>query len=549
MAEMKGAEALVETLKQYKIDTIFTVPGVQLDNLFDVLYDYQNDFKLIHCRHEQATGYMAFGFAQSTGKVGTNLIVPGPGLLNAGAALATAHACSAPILCLAGQIPSKSIGKGTGMLHELDDQPGAVASVTKWAGRANEPSEAPGIIRDAFIQLNSGRRQPVLFEMSPDIMSKRGEVELISPITNFADYEIEIDEALMEEAAALLGSAKNPAIFSGGGVFGAEEPLLALANELQAPVIMSQNGQGAIDQRNYLGQNQIAGQEMWKNFDVILAVGTRFHAPMLMWEEYQDKKLIRIDTDTRRRNDPWSADIHILGTAKKALTGIFNKIGKHNGSRPSKENEFNEYKKAGIVKFSQGQPQASFGKVIRDVLPDDGIICFGVTQMGFYSWFGFPTYFPRTNIQPGYQGTLGYAFPTGLGAQVANPKKKVVAVTGDGGFMFNVQEMATAVLHKIPLVTILFNDNTFGNVKRNQKERYNARYICADLLNPDFMKLADSFGMASSRVDSPEGLKVAMEKAFMEDGPVLIEVEVGEMDSLWPYMPLKTIKANLPSDK
>ena len=291
---MKGAEALVETLKQYKIETIFTVPGVQLDNLFDVFYDYQDDFRLIHCRHEQATAYMAFGFAQSTGKVGTNMIVPGPGLLNAGAGLATAHACSAPILCLAGQIPSKSIGKGTGMLHELDDQPGAVASVTKWAGRANEPSEAPSVIRDAFIQLNSGRRQPVLFEMSPDIMSKRGQVELINPIADFAEYEIDIDETLMEEAAVLLGSAKNPAIFSGGGVFGAEEPLLALAKELQAPVIMSQNGQGAVDQRNYLGQNQIAGQEMWKNFDVILAVGTRFHPPMLMWEEYQDKKLIRI---------------------------------------------------------------------------------------------------------------------------------------------------------------------------------------------------------------------------------------------------------------
>ena len=167
--------------------------------------------------------------------------------------------------------------------------------------------------------------------------------------------------------------------------------------------------------------------------------------------------------------------------------------------------------------------------------------------MGFYSWFGFPTYFPRTNIQPGYQGTLGYAFPTGLGAQVANPGKKVVTVTGDGGFMFNVQEMATAVLHKIPLVTILFNDNTFGNVRRNQKERYNERYICSDLLNPDFMKLAESFGMVGFRVDTPQGLQGVLEKAFTEDGPVLIEVAVGEMDSLWPYMPLAVLKANLPA--
>jgi acetolactate synthase-1/2/3 large subunit len=547
VAEMKAAEALVESLKQYKIDTIFTVPGVQLDNLFDVLYDYQKDFNIIHCRHEQATAYMAFGYAQSTGKVGANLIVPGPGLLNAGAALATAHACSAPVLCIAGQIPSHAIGKGTGMLHELDDQPGAVASVTKWQGRAETPAETPSVVQEAFRQLNTGRRQPVLFEMSPDIMSKSGEVELLSPITDFSNYELAPDPSLLEQAAILLGNAKNPAICSGGGVFGAEEVLLALAEEIQAPVIMSQNGQGAVDQRHYLGQNQLVGQEMWKNFDVVLAVGTRFHPPMLMWEGYEDKKLIRIDTDPRRKEDPWEADVHIVATAKKSLVGIYDKIGRHNNKRTLREDELNIFKNAAIQKFSQGQPQASYGKVIRNVLPDDGIICFGVTQMGFYSWFGFPTYFPRTNIQPGYQGTLGYAFPTGLGAQVANPDKKVISVTGDGGFMFNVQEMATAVLHKIPLVTILFNDNTFGNVRRNQKERYNERYICSDLLNPDFMKLAESFGMMGLRVDTPQDLQGAIEKAFTEDGPVLIEVEVGEMESLWPYMPLSPLKANLPS--
>ena len=544
---MKAAVALVESLKRYKVDTIFTVPGVQLDNLFDVLYDYQKDFKVIHCRHEQATAYMAFGYAQSTGKVGTNLIVPGPGLLNTGAGLATAYACSTPVLCIAGQIPSAAIGRGTGMLHELDDQPGAVASVTKWQGRAETPEATPGLIREAFKELNTGRRQPVLFEMSPDIMSKKGDVDLLNAVTDFSDQEVNPDPSEIEKAAVLLGNAENPAIFSGGGVYGAEEALFELAKTIQAPVIMSQNGQGVVDQRHYLGQNQVAGQEMWRNFDVVLAVGTRFHPPMLMWEGYEEKKLIRIDTDSRRETDPWVADVHITATAKTSLAGIYDKIGQHNKKRASREEEFNIYKQAAVRKFSQGQPQASYGEVIRSVLPEDGIACFGVTQMGFYSWFGFPTYFPRTNIQPGFQGTLGYAFPTGLGAQVANPGKKVVAVTGDGGFMFNVQEMATAVLHKIPLVTILFNDNTFGNVKRNQKERYNERYICSDLLNPDFMMLAESFGMVSYRVATPNGLKTAMEKSFSEDGPVLIEVEVGEMESLWPYMPLKTVKANLPN--
>ena len=345
---MKAAEALVESLKQYNVDTIFTVPGVQLDNLFDVLYDYQKHFNIIHCRHEQATGYMAFGYAQSTGRVGTNLIVPGPGLLNTGAALATAHACSAPVLCIAGQIPSGAIGKGTGMLHELDDQPGAVASVTKWQGRAETPIETPAIVREAFKQLNTGRRQPVLFEMSPDIMSKKGEVKLLNPVTDFTDQEVDPDPSLLEKAAILLGNAKNPAICTGGGAFGSEEALFALADEIQAPVIMSQNGQGAVDQRHYLGQNQVAGQEMWKNFDVVLAVGTRFHPPMLMWEDYEDKQLIRIDTDSRRQNDPWVADVHITSTAKISLTGIYDRVSRHNIRRTSREDEFNIFKNAAI---------------------------------------------------------------------------------------------------------------------------------------------------------------------------------------------------------
>ena len=137
---------------------------------------------------------------------------------------------------------------------------------------------------------------------------------------------------------------------------------------------------------------------------------------------------------------------------------------------------------------------------------------------------------------------MGFGLPGSIGASFANPKKTIICIAGDGGFMFNVQEMATAVLHKIPLVTILFNDNTFGNVKRNQKLDYNERYIACDLLNPDFMKLADSFGMMGLRVNSAEGLQGAMEKAFAEDGPVLIEVEVGAMPSLWPLMPLKRAK-------
>ena len=186
MPKMTGAQALTKSLIDYGIDTIFTLPGAQLDPMFDALYDEKERIKVIHTRHEQGTSYMAFGYAQSTGRVGVNLVVPGPGLLNASAGLSTAFACGAKVLCLAGQIPSKLIGGGIGQLHELADQPGAVASVTKWRGRAEEPEDAPERVREAFIQLNTGRTQPVLLEMAPDIMATKADVTLLDTQCDYA---------------------------------------------------------------------------------------------------------------------------------------------------------------------------------------------------------------------------------------------------------------------------------------------------------------------------------------------------------------------------
>ena len=266
MPKMTGAQALTKSLIDYGIDTIFTLPGAQLDPMFDALYDEKERIKVIHTRHEQGTSYMAFGYAQSTGRVGVNLVVPGPGLLNASAGLSTAFACGAKVLCLAGQIPSKLIGGGIGQLHELADQPGAVASVTKWRGRAEEPEDAPERVREAFIQLNTGRTQPVLLEMAPDIMATKADVTLLDTQSDYAKIDPTPDPELIEKAAALLGSASNPAIIIGGGIWGAEESLLALAEELQAPVYTSPHGHGAIDSRHYLAQNLMCA----KRFGIVL---------------------------------------------------------------------------------------------------------------------------------------------------------------------------------------------------------------------------------------------------------------------------------------
>ena len=258
--------------------------------MFDALYQAKGSIRVIHTRHEQGTAYMAFGYAQSTGKVGTHLVVPGPGLLNASAGLSTAFACGAKVLCLAGQIPSKLIGKGIGQLHELSDHPGAVASVTKWRGRAESPATVPEKVREAFKQLNTGRTQPVLLEMSPDIMASEGEVDLLDPIVDFVDLDPEPDPDLIEQAAALLGNAENPGIFIGGGIWGGEESLLSLAEQIQAPVYTSPHGNGAINDRHYLAQNLMCAKEIWDQIDVVLSVGTRYQAPA-SWGKQDEKKL------------------------------------------------------------------------------------------------------------------------------------------------------------------------------------------------------------------------------------------------------------------
>ena len=541
MTQMTGAQALARSISQNGVDTIFGLPGVQLDPLFDAFYHERDSLRFIHTRHEQGAAYMAFGYSQSTGRVGTYTVVPGPGLLNTGAALCTAYGCGAPVLCLAGQIPSQFIGKGYGQLHEIADQMGTMSSVTKWQGRAGHPTEAPQLIRDAFEQLHTGRRRPVLVEMAPDIMDKVADVELLDPVSEHVEPEPDPD--LIERAAALLGKAKNPAIFVGGGIYGAEEELLELAETIQAPVIMSQHGLGAVDWRHYLAQNMQVGAELWPKVDVALAVGTRFVMPMLDWGYDDEITLIRIDPDATQSVEPWKPDVHIVSTGKKALGLLVDRAAGHNRKRESREDELNGLKtRMAKCLAEQLKPQHEYTTAIRNELPEDGIACFGVTQLGFYSWWGFPTYRPRTLIQPGYQGTLGYSFPTAIGAKVGNPDKIAVCIVGDGGFMFNVQEMATAVRHKINLVTVLFNDNAFGNVRRKQKEVYDGRYIASDLQNPDFMKLADSFGVMGLRADSPAELGSALREAFKAEAPALIEVQVGEFPAWQRFMPRWNIR-------
>ena len=532
---MNGAEAIVKSLQQYGVDSVFGLPGGQLDHLFDAIYKTDGKLKLIHSRHEQGAAYMAYGYARSTGRVGTYIVVPGPGLLNTTAALCTAYACNTPVLCLTGQIPSAGIGTGRGYLHEIPDQLGLIQKLTKWAARIEHPTQAPDRVREAFKQLQTGRPRPVELEMAMDVMGQQGEVALLPPESHVG---LAPDSEQIEQAAKQLGVAKRPMIVVGSGAQDASKEVLRLAEILQAPVTFFRSGKGVIDDRHYLSQSFPAGHRLWADADVVLAIGTRLKYQQMYWGLDQNLKIVRIDIDPTEINRISKPEIGIVADARIALQALLSALDRHNSPRTSRKQELTNLKAEFQATFEEKiAPQMGYLRVIREELPEDGFFVDEVTQVGFASWYAFPTYHPRHFISAGYQGTLGYGYATALGVQAAHPDKKVVAIAGDGGFLFNVQELATAVQYGLGVVVIVFNDNKFGNVQRQQKEWFGGRVIASDLHNPDFVQLAESFGLTGYRVRTPDELRPVLRGALANSGPALIEVVLTEdMPTPWPFI-------------
>lgn len=533
---MTGGQALVASLMRQGIDTIFGLPGVQLDGAFDALYDAQEggDIRVVHPRHEQTTAYMADGYARTTGRIGTCLVVPGPGLLNATAALSTAYACNSPVLCVTGQIQSDLIGVGRGMLHEIPNQLEMVRSVAKHAERATRPDEIPGLVDRAVRELWSGRVRPVEIEIPPDTLFATSEVELLAPVPERVRPSGDPDK--LDQAARLLGNAERPLIFSGGGILGSEAwgELQALAEMIQAPVAMSSNGRGALSDRHYLAQNSVGAMALIDDADVILCVGTRMIEPATFpWGLKPGRTVIQLDIDPDEVGRNYDVTVGIVADAKAGLLELIERTGAHNRSRMSREDELIGIKQSARGKLDSIQPQASFAHAIRNEVPEDGIFVGEMTQIGYWSNLGFPVYQPRTYLTPGYQGTLGWGFPTSLGAKVGNPEKVVVSVNGDGGFGFALNELATMAKHQIGVVAIVFNDSAYGNVRRIQQVSFDGRTIASDLDNPDYVKLAEAFGITGRRADSPEALQTALRASIDADEPTLIEVPVEQMPDPW----------------
>ena len=556
---MTGGMAIVEALVANGVDTVFGLPGAQLYPLFDALQQRADQVRTVGARHEQACGYMAFGYARSTGRPGVYAVVPGPGVLNTTAALCTAYGCCAPVLCITGQVPSAFLGRNRGHLHELPDQLATLRSLTKWATRIERPADAPAAINEAFRQMLSGRPGPVAVEMAWDTMASSGFVEPPRPA---AIPEPPAPSPLEVEAAAkLVAVARRPMIITGSGAQHASEAIEALAEELQAPVAAFRGGRGVVP------EDHAAGRLLLRRLSPVARDGRprrRRHARRdalhaLDRHDVPDRPPAGAAAPRphrhRSRGDapPRPACRHRRrcgGRGPRPARGRAPPAGTQGRSQAAdcgirQDEGFGEVaERIAAVKaearaaIEKVQPQLAYLDVIREVLPRDGIFVTELSQVGFTSYFGYPVYGPRTYVTEGYQGTLGFGFPSALGVKVAHPDKPVVSVAGDGGFLFGVQELATAVQYGIAVVVLLFNNGAYGNVMRDQRTNFGNRVIGAALANPDFMLLARSFGVEAHRVASPEALRPVLEAALEAKGPVLIEIEVaqGSETSPWEFI-------------
>ena len=346
----------------------------------------------------------------------------------------------------------------------------------------------------------------------------------------------------MRRAAALLSRAKRPLIVVGGGALDAGAELRTVAEKLEAPVSSFRRGRGALPTDHRLAVSFTEGHRLWQEADAVLAVGTRLYWQQSNWGVDADLPIVRIDADPEEPARFRPPAVSLVGDAAALLRALAEELPA--APRPSRAAELAALRAWFEERLARLGPQMGFLRAIRAALPEDGIFVEDVTQLGFASRLAWPVAAPRRYLSPGYQDTLGWAYGAALGAQAALPERAVVAVCGDGGFMYQATELATAVRHNLPVVAVVFDDGAFGNVRRIQQQAYGNRLIASDLANPDFVRFAESFGIRAWRATTPEALETALRTALAARAPALIHVPVGEMPSPWDMILLPRVRGS-----
>ncbi|MCC7549362.1 MAG: thiamine pyrophosphate-binding protein [Burkholderiales bacterium] len=542
MQRMTGGRAVAKALEAEGIDHVFGIVGTHDCPLFDGVFD-DPAFKVVTVRHEQGASLMAAGYARASGRIAACFVVPGPGLTNALTGMGMAHSESAPMLVFGGQNALAQLEREGGHFHELANSMSVAASVCGYAARATTVADVPRIVREAMRTIRCGRPRPAYIEMPLDVQLGEADVQVLPP-ERYARPVAHPD--VVAQAVQALASARRPFVYAGGGIATAEATgaLVRVAEALGAPVVTSVFAKGAIPERHELALGDGWGRfdlydELLTQADMVLVVGSRIDvvSDVNVGGRFP-QRMVQIDIDPRVVGQRRPVEVGIVADAAQALAAIADGLDTHGGGRACwfDVDGFRARKQAELRK--RAGPVMEVIEALRAALPDETIFVDDLTLVGYWMPLLMPIQQPRTLIHPGTYGTLGYSLPAAIGAKLARPDVPVVSINGDGGFLFTVQELATAANLGLDLVVLVFNDNAFGAIRQYQDRMFGGRRIGDDLKNPDFVKLGESFGARSVRVEAGE-VGAAVRRANEAGGLWLVEVPFAPTGSVQmvPWMP------------
>ena len=518
---MTGGELFVECLKAQGVKDIFGIPGGHLDPVYESLYKNRDTIRHYVGRHEGGCAFMADGYARSTGEVGVCMTVPGPGAANAAVGIGEAHTACSPVLLVTGQNPSHLAKKDPGKMFHGLDQKTTFGTMTKHIEIVHRIQEIPDAVNRAFGALRSGRPRPVLIELATDALNAEVDKPDLRPLTMNKGLRPGASPDEIDEAIQLIEKAERPFVFAGGGIChtGATEELLEFARLLNAPVATSAKGKGAIPEDSPYSLrvfNNPTTHTAMRESDLLIAIGTRFtYRDTGNWSLKINQPLLHIEADPAEINRDYPAEVGISANPKVVLQQLNAAVTERTGGWGDRLREL--HREAAHAERSPIIEQ------LRAAMPLDAILSVDVNITGYAALQDFTVYGPGMYIFSGISVAMGIGLPGAIGAQVAHPDRKVVALCGDGGFLMNSPELATAVKYNLPIVTIVMNDNTYSSISRTQVDRFGTG-MGVDLVNPDFVKFAESFGAVGFCVEDEADFKPTVDKALTLEKPCLIEV-------------------------
>lgn len=548
---LSGSEAVIKSLLNEGVDTIFGYPGGAIMPIYDALYQYEDKMAHVLARHEQGAVHAAQGFSRASGKTGVCFATSGPGATNLITGIADAHIDSTPLVCITGQVPSGLLG--TAAFQEIDII-GISMPVTKWNFQVTKAEEIPEAIAKAFYIAGSGRPGPVLIDITKDAQFDTLEYSY-AKCKGIRSYKPtpELDKSSIEEAASLINAARKPLILAGHGILlsGAEKELNELAEKAEIPVASTLLGLSSMrdDHKLYMGMlgmhGNYAPNVLTNDCDVLIAIGMRFDDRVTgdLNSYAKQAKIIHVEIDPSEIDKNVKADLPVLGDAKEILAKL-NPLIRSATHQPWLE-KFAELKEAEVNKIIKSdtvpeEGQIKMGEVVNRVSEKTNGEAIVVTDVGQHQMMAARYYkFKKHDslITSGGLGTMGFALPASFGAQLARPDRQVVAVIGDGGVQMTIQELGTMVQYHVPVKIIILNNNFLGMVRQWQQLFFEKRYASTELVNPEFSEIAKGYGMKSKKIDARDNLDAALDEMLSTEGPYLLEIVVEKEENIFPMIP------------